>query len=188
MRQPGRAATLFLALAGVLERRVDLDVEALGRLRIEIGVGAEAPGMDTVDGAEIVYLVDVAGNPERTHDLARGVTDELAAGLEEQGPIGELGERLHERGFFLGLRQYLARGTVERERAERLAVGDLEAHERGAVLLLERLHAAAGVEHDRGERVGLARLGRGEGALDDLVRLRQRDRAHPRLPIAMLLD
>src|ERR1700730_10774238 len=87
-------------------------------------------------------------------------------------------------GLFLGLLQYLPRRSIERERPERLAMGDLETHERGAVLLLERLHPAAGVEHDRGQGVGLALPGRREGSRDDLVGLRQRDRAHSALPVA----
>src|SRR5262245_60133797 len=147
-----------LSLARVLERRIDLDIQALGRLGVEVGVGAVATGMDAVDGAEVVDLVDVAGDPQRAHDLPAVVTDQLAAGFQEQGPVGELGERLYEGRFLLRLLQHLPRGAVERERAEGLAVGDLEAHQRGAVLLLERLHAATGVEHDRGERVGLALL------------------------------
>ena len=126
---------------------------------VEIRVGAEAAGMDAVDGAEVVDLVDVAGDAERAHDLACGVADELAAGFEEQRPVGKLGERLHEGRLLLRLLQHLARRAVERERAERLAIGDLETHERGAVLLLERLHAPAGIEHDRRQRMRLALSG-----------------------------
>src|SRR3982074_3052617 len=47
--------------ARVLERRVDLDVEALGLRGVEVGIGTEAPGMDAVDGAGALDLVDVAG-------------------------------------------------------------------------------------------------------------------------------
>ena len=50
--------------------------------------------MDAVDGAEVVDLVHVAGHAERAHHLARRITDELAARLEEQRPVRELGERL----------------------------------------------------------------------------------------------
>src|SRR5262249_23000399 len=90
-------------LARVAQRRVDLDVEAARRLGIEIGVGAEAAGMDAVDGAEVVDLVDVAGDAERADDLARSVADELAASLEEQRTVGELGQRLHEGRLLLRL-------------------------------------------------------------------------------------
>src|SRR5262245_66416899 len=69
-------------LARVAQRRVDLDVEAARRLGVEIGVGAQAARVDAVDGAEVVDLVDVAGDAERADDLARGIADELAAGLE----------------------------------------------------------------------------------------------------------
>src|SRR4029077_3317688 len=151
-------------------------------LGVEIGVGAEAAGMDALDGAEVVDFVDVAGDAERTDDLARGIADELAAGLEEQRAVGELGQRLHEGRLLLRLLQHLPRRAVERERTERLAVGDLEAHERAAILLLERLPPPAGVEHDGGERVGLAFLRGGEGAFDGLVRLGQRNRTHSSPP------
>src|SRR5262249_1670927 len=90
-------------LARIPQRRVDLDVEAARRLGIEIGVGAEAADMDAVDGAEIVDLVDVAGDAERADDLARSVADELAASLEEQRTVGELGQRLHEGRLLLRL-------------------------------------------------------------------------------------
>ncbi len=98
MRQPA-GADHGLSLAGVPQRRVQLDVEALGRPGVEVGVGAEAAGMDAVDGAEVVDLVDVAGDAERADDLARGVADELAAGFEEQRPVGELGQRCMKAGF-----------------------------------------------------------------------------------------
>src|SRR4029077_9474699 len=51
-------------LARVAQRRVDLDVEASRGLGVEIGIGAEAAGMDAVDGAEVVDFVDVAGYAE----------------------------------------------------------------------------------------------------------------------------
>jgi hypothetical protein len=41
-----------------------------------------------------------------------------------------LGERLHERRLLFCLLQDLRRRSIERERREGLAVGDLEAHER----------------------------------------------------------
>src|SRR5439155_2660691 len=172
---PGRQNLL---LAGVAQRRVLLDVEALDRVGVEIVIGAEAAGADAVDGAEIVDLVDVAGDAERADDLAARVADELAAGFEKQRPVGQLAQRGHERRLLLGLGQHLARGAVERERAKRFAIGDLEAHERSAVLLLEGLHPAAGIEHDRRQRMGLALLGRGKGAVDDLVGLGKADGAH----------
>ena len=84
---PGRCPGPPQRLAGVLQRRVDLDVEALGRTGIEIGVGPEAAGMDAVDGAEVVDLVDVAGDADGADDLARGIADELPAGLQEQRPV-----------------------------------------------------------------------------------------------------
>src|SRR5712691_3299887 len=136
--------------------RVDLDVETPRGRGVEIGIGAKAAGMDAVDGTEVVDLVDVAGHAEGAHDLARRVADQLATAFEEQRPVGERGQRLHEGRLLLGLLQDLSRRSIERERPERLAMGDLETHERGAVLLLERLHPAAGVEHDRGQGVGLA--------------------------------
>src|SRR5262249_15254885 len=77
-------------LARVAQRRIHLDVEAARRLAVEIGVGAEAAGVDAVDGAEVVDLVDVAGDAERADDLTRGIADELAAGLEKQRAVGEL--------------------------------------------------------------------------------------------------
>src|SRR5262249_13002617 len=169
---------LRFQLAWVAQRLVLLDVEAGHGGVVEVVGGPEAARADALHGAEIGGLGDVAGDAERADGLARLVTDEPAAAFEEQRAVGKFGQRSHERRLFLLLRKHLARGAVERERRERLAVGDLEAQERGAVLLLERLHAAAGVEHDRGERVGLAALGRGEGAGDDLVRLGEADRAH----------
>ena len=65
-----------------------------------------------------------------------------------------------------------------RERRIGLAVGDFEAQQRGAVLLQRRLHPTAGVEQHRGQRIGVAALGLGEGAVDDLDGLVERDRAH----------
>ena len=73
-----------LALARVPQRRVDLDIEALRRLGVEVGVGAEAAGVNAVDGAEVVDLVDVAGDTDRADDLARRIADELAARFEER--------------------------------------------------------------------------------------------------------
>src|SRR5262249_54295122 len=76
-----------LAPARVPERRVDLDVETARRRRVEIGIGAKAAGMDAVDGAEVVDLVDVAGDTECAHDLAGRIADQLAAAFEEQRPV-----------------------------------------------------------------------------------------------------
>src|SRR6516164_6391213 len=165
-------------LSRIAQRRVLLDIEPLDRRGVEIVVGPEAARMDAVDGAQIVDLVDVAGDAERPHDLARIVADELAAAFQEQGPVGKLGERLHEGRLLLGLLQHLARGAIERKRRESLAVGDLEAQQRGAVLLVEGLHAPTGVEHDRAQRIGVALLGGREGALDDPDGLGEADGAH----------
>jgi len=77
--------------------------------------------------------------------------------------------------------QHLARGPVERERPECLAVGDLEAHERGAILLLERLHPAAGIEHDGGQRIGLAL--RGEAKVPSMIALASAS-VIPRIPVS----
>src|SRR5262249_20444647 len=169
---------LRFQLARITQRVVLLDVEAAHGGVVEVIVGQEAAGADAIHGAEVVDFVDVAGDAEGADDLARLVADELAAAFKEQRAVGELGERSHERRLLLLLRQHLARGAVEGERRERLAVSDLEAQQRSAVLLLERLPAAAGVEHDRGERISLAALGGSEGAGDDLIRLGEADRAH----------
>src|SRR2546429_8161336 len=134
--------------------------------------------MNAVDGAEVIDLVDVAGDAERTHDFARRAADELPAAFEEQRPIRKLGKRLHEGRLLFCLLQPLPRGSIERERREGLAVGDLETHERSAILLLECLHPSAGIEHDRSQRMGFALPGRDESTVDDLVRLGERDRAH----------
>ena len=49
----------------------------------EIVIGFEPGRVDTRDGADIVHLVDVARDPGRADDLARGdVVDELAAAFE----------------------------------------------------------------------------------------------------------
>ena len=72
------------------------DIETSCRLRVEVRVGAKATGMNAVDGAEVIDLVDVTGDAERTHDFARRVADELAAAFEEQRPIRKLGKRVHE--------------------------------------------------------------------------------------------
>jgi hypothetical protein len=50
-----------------------------------------------------------------------------AAGMDA---VDTLGERLHERRLLFCLLQDLRRRSIERERREGLAVGDLEAHER----------------------------------------------------------
>src|SRR5262245_24074606 len=100
------------------------------RLRIEVSVRSEAAGMDAVDGAEVIDIVHVAGDAKRTYDLARRVTNEPTAGFEQQRPVGKLGERLHERRLLFCLLQDLRRRSIERERREGLAVGDIEAHER----------------------------------------------------------
>src|SRR5262245_63913963 len=99
------------------------------RLRIEVSVRSEA----AVDGAEVIDIVHVAGDAERTYDLARRVTNELTAGFEQQRPVRKLGERPHERRLLFCLLQDLPRRSVERERREGLAVGDLEAHEVGVI-------------------------------------------------------
>src|ERR1700757_115953 len=112
----------MLALARVAQRRIDLDVEALGRLGIEIRVGLEPAGMNSVDGAEIVELVHVAGHSDRTDDLPGLIADELATRLQEQRTVGEFRQRLHERRLLPGLLQYLPGGAVERQRPERLAI------------------------------------------------------------------
>src|SRR5262245_29152834 len=80
-------------LPRVAQRRIHLDVEPPRPLGVEIGVGAKTPGMDAVDGAEVVDLVDVAGDAERADDLARSIPAELAAGPQKQRPVGKLGER-----------------------------------------------------------------------------------------------
>src|SRR6266516_7992424 len=99
--------------------------------------------MNAVDGAEVINLVDVAGDAERTHDFARRAADELTAAFEEQRPIRKLGNRLHEGRLLFCLLQHLPRGSIERERREGLAVGDLETHERSAILLLTRPPASS---------------------------------------------
>src|SRR6478752_3731321 len=162
-----------LALARVPQRRVDLDIEALRRLGVEVGVGAEPAGVNAVDGAEVVDLVHVAGDTERAHDLSRRIADELAARFEEERSVREFGQRLYERRLLLRLLQHLPRRAIERERPEGLAVGDLEPHQRRAVLLLECLYPPAGVEHDGGQVIGLTFLGGGEGAVYELVCLGQ---------------
>ena len=73
---------------------------------VEIGIGAKATGMNAVDGAEVIDLVDVAGDAERTHDFARRVADELTAAFEEQRPIRKLGKRLHEGRLLFCLLQH----------------------------------------------------------------------------------
>ena len=85
-----------VTFARVAQRRVDLDIEALGGLGVEVGVGPETAGMDAVDGAQIVDLVDVAGDAERADDLAIRIADKLAAAFEEQRPIGKFSQRRHE--------------------------------------------------------------------------------------------
>src|SRR5262245_5788202 len=85
----GPGETGGLPLAGVAQGWVLLDVEPFDRLGVEVVVGAEPAGMDAVEGAEVVHLVDVAGDAERAHDLASAVADELAAGFQEQRPVGE---------------------------------------------------------------------------------------------------
>src|SRR5260370_9430007 len=142
MGRPGHpeAARAALVLAGIAQRRVLLDVEPLDRLGVKIIVGAKAGRAYAVDRTEVIDLVDVAGHAERPHDLAGLIADELAAALQEQRPVRQLGEGLHEGRLLLGLLQDLAGRAIERERPARLAVGDLEAQQRGSVLLLEGLY------------------------------------------------
>src|SRR6202035_1571357 len=106
------------------------------------------------------------------------IADELAAAFQEQGPVRQLAQGLHESRLLLGFLQNLAGRAIERERREGLAVGDLEAQQRRAVLLVEGLHPAAGVEQDRAQRIGFAPLGGRKGALDDLEGFGKADGAH----------
>ena len=43
---------------------------------------------------------------------------------------------------------------MQRQGAESLSTGDLEAHQGGTVLLEEGLYPSAGIKHDRGQGVG----------------------------------
>jgi len=57
--------------------------------------------MDAVDGAEVVHLVDVTGDAERTHDLARGVADELPPASRNTGPSASSVSDCMKAGFSL---------------------------------------------------------------------------------------
>jgi hypothetical protein len=103
VREPGTI------LARIPQRWVLLDIEPLDRPGVEVVVGAEAAGMNTVDGAEVVDLVDVAGDAEGAYDFAGGVADELAARFEKNRPIGQFGERAHEVRLLFRFLQHLPR-------------------------------------------------------------------------------
>src|SRR5262249_37763909 len=136
-----------------------------------------AAGGGAARGGGPAILLATAGPPARAPPPARRIADQLAAAFQEHRAVRELLEIGHEDRLFARFLQHEARRAPERERGERLAVGDLEPHQRGPVLLEERLHAAAGVEHDGGKRTQLALRREGERAFDDADRLVEADRA-----------
>ena len=77
------SGSAFRFFARIFQRRIFLDVQAALRLVIEMIVGPQAGRANTGDGANIVHLVDVAGDTDGAHDLALIVANELSAGFQK---------------------------------------------------------------------------------------------------------
>src|SRR5262249_13923657 len=168
-KSPVPALRSALFFARVAQGRILLDIEPPNIRRAEVVVGTVAAGADTVHGAKIINLVNVAGDPQRAHHLTRLVADELSAAFQEQRPVRQLGQRGHDPRFLLLLVTPVAGGPLQPELSNRLAIGYLKPQQRSTVLLLKRLPAPAGIKHDGSQRVGLAPLGGSKGAFDDLI-------------------
>ena len=137
--------------------------------------GVKPCGGDPGQGRDLVIVGGVAGDADRADGRPSGplTITPPATGIRPFG--GQMPQGRDEAGPFRRHFPDAAGIDPQRQRAGRLAPGDVQPEEAGAVLALESDHMTARIHHHAGKRLHARVLALGEGGGDDGVGLFQAD-------------